>query len=41
MGIELDEEAVEAIIRAQPLPPIPPEFQMAEIDGALPFLFRR
>jgi protein TonB len=36
----LDNEAVAQVLRAQPLPPIPPEFGLSEIEGVVPVLFR-
>jgi protein TonB len=36
----LDNEAVAQVLRSQPLPPIPPEFGMSEIEGVIPVLFR-
>jgi TonB family protein len=36
----LDNEALAQVLRSQPLPPIPPEFGLSEIEGVIPVLFR-
>lgn len=35
----IDEAAVEAVVRAQPLPPFPPELKGERINGVIPVLF--
>lgn len=37
---KVDEAAIDQVLRAQPVPPIPPEFKLSEIEGVIPIVFR-